>query len=162
MNNIHHIFLGTPWWVYCLLAYLIFTGVKAKGPATIPVKKLFVFPAIFIIWSICSLVSKVDTSNVLLILIWIAFVIVGHLIGLRITRTANVQVDRINDRITIPGSGWAMLLVLMGIFSIKYYFGYSYATNPTAKVYLLPIDLGFSGLVTGIFLGRAWGYFRKC
>ncbi|MBF0313343.1 MAG: hypothetical protein HQK52_08000 [Oligoflexia bacterium] len=97
-----------------------------------------------------------------LILIWVGFGIVSHLLGLRFTRDANVQVDRMNGRITIPSSGWVMLVVLMGIFVVKYYFGYSYATDPAAaKVYLLPMDLGFSGLITGVFFGRAWGYYKK-
>lgn len=161
MKNIYFMLSGTPWWVYALFAFLIYTGIKARIPSTMPVKKLFIFPAIFIIWSICSLFSKVVDSHIQKILIWVALGVVGYFIGLRIIKSANVQVDRINSRITIPGSGWMMLVVLMGIFFVKYYFGYSYSTNPAAKIYLLPIDLGFSGLVTGVFWGRAYGYFKK-
>ncbi|MBF0363264.1 MAG: hypothetical protein HQK49_19735 [Oligoflexia bacterium] len=161
MKNIYYALLGTPWWVYLLFAFLFYTGLKARKSSTIPIKKLFMFPAIFIIWSLLSLISKVANSNIYLILIWITLGFIGYLIGLKITQTTNVQVDRINSVITIPGSGWIMLLALMSIFFIKYLFGYTYSTNPSAIAYCLPLDLGFSGAITGIFLGRAHGYFKK-
>ena len=54
--------IHTPWWVYLLLAYLIFIGIKARKPSTVSIYKLAILPVVFLSLSIEMLVTHFDIN----------------------------------------------------------------------------------------------------
>ena len=48
----------TPVWVYVLLVFLLFRGIKARIPATVTLEKLALIPALFLFWDIYDLVCE--------------------------------------------------------------------------------------------------------
>ena len=41
-----HTIIGTPWWVWIILVYLLFVGIKALKPRIVYLPKLFIIPAV--------------------------------------------------------------------------------------------------------------------
>lgn len=52
----------TPVWVYVLLVFLLFRGIKARVPATVTLEKLALIPALFLFWDIYDLVTYRNQS----------------------------------------------------------------------------------------------------
>jgi hypothetical protein len=57
MQFAYQILIHTPVWVWPLLAYLVWMGIKAMRPRTTAVQRSLIVPAIFIIWGLSGLVS---------------------------------------------------------------------------------------------------------
>ncbi len=165
MAFIFEILKETPWWIYGLFCYLVTLGLKATKRRTIPLKQLFLLPSIFTLWSLYSLATKFQT-NIYLSTIWALSILAGYYLGWGLTRPQKLQADKKRRLIVLPGS-WAPLISFLLIFSGKYFFGFTYATNPDAShslAYLGP-DIGLSGILTGIFLGKLlciWHKYKFC
>lgn len=150
--------IHTPWWVYVLLGYLIAVGIKASKKRIIPFWKIFVLPTIFLSISIQNL-TTIENIEYLSIGSWIVAMLVGSLFGWWQVKRLNIKIDKKCLLIQIPGS-WDTLLVILIIFIAKYYFGYEKATNPVlvAQLKFKISMLVLSGVCTGLFLGKLFGY----
>ena len=151
---------GTPWWVYALFSYAILTGIKAMKPRVIPFKKIFILPSLFLAWGLYSFSTKITAT--LDIAIWLPFLVLGVLTGWKLTSFSKIQSDKENALIKLPGSAQTLVLILL-VFSTKYFYGYSYATDPGLKGNFIFVasDLISSGSITGIFLGRVLNIWQK-
>jgi hypothetical protein len=158
MGAIWQAAIHTPWWVYVLLGYLIAVGIKASKERVIPFWKIFVLPTIFLSISIQNL-TTIENIEYLSIGSWIVAMLVGSLFGWWQVKRLDIKIDKKCLLIQIPGS-WDTLLVILIIFIAKYYFGYEKATNPVlvAQLKFKISMLVLSGVCTGLFLGRLFGY----
>lgn len=158
MGVIWQTVIHTPWWVYLLLVYLIIVGLKASKSRIIPFWKIFVLPTIFLSISIQNL-TTIENIEYLSISSWIVAMLVGSLFGWWQVKRLDIKIDKKGSLIQIPGS-WDTLLVIIIIFIAKYYFGYEKATNPVlvAQLNFKVSMLVLSGVCTGLFLGRLFGY----
>lgn len=154
--NIFDIFLGTPYWVWGIFAYLVYVGIKATKPHAVPVLRMGIIPTIFILWSLYSAFYKCNACPHYVGL-WFLALLMGIYIGYRIALQYKINRDA-NNCIHVPGSFLPLLLSML-FFTLKYMLGVSYALYPILKanMLLLSVDLTVSGLISGIFLGR-FGY----
>lgn len=161
LNIAWQFIINTPWWVYLLLAYLIFIGIKASNTRIVSIKKLLIAPVIFTVLSLETLLTAFKITP-LSVGTWIAAIIIGIGLGwLQIIRHKLI-VDKPHLLIKVPGS-WLTLILVLIIFVSKYYFGYQIAVDPQLETQTgFEISmLGVSGVCTGLFIGRVIAYFYR-
>lgn len=152
--------IHTPVWVWLLLAYLIFRGVKARRPAQTSLLKLAVIPAVFTVWGLTDLARlyglKPETAG-----LWLTGIAVGALIGWRLLFHADIRADQAAGVINRPADH-TLLPLLLVTFAVKYAFGVIAATSPDLLQHMgfRMADLLLSGLFTGIFIGKFARYTR--
>ncbi len=151
---------GTPWWVYALFIYLVVVGIKTLKPQIVSLKKIFILPLIFIVWSLLALGGKLSLG--LDLSFWIPSFILGIFVGWGLTRSLRIKADKKKALIKVPGGPLTLVLILV-VFGVKYYFGYTYATDPEARMNFNTVaaDLTSSGIITGMFFGRLFCYLSK-
>jgi hypothetical protein len=54
----------TPAWVFLILGYLIWMGVGGLGTRTLPVARVWLTPALFIVWGLSSVFGGHDVGAV--------------------------------------------------------------------------------------------------
>ncbi len=151
----------TPVWVYVLLAYLIFIGIKATKPGSAPLAKLAIIPVLFTVWGLAELIRlyKIDVPTIGL---WLAALGVGVAIGVALTIGRAITFDRATGKLEFPGDYTLLPLVLL-TFAVKYAFGALAATAPEKLNEPLFHALGIAayGLFAGIFVGKFLIYLRR-
>src|SRR5215471_6812872 len=118
----------SPWWVYVLFAVLIWFGLRALRPRTLPIWRLMIVPAVFIGWGIASMLTQSRTS-VFLIAVWLVTATVGAILAWIGARRLEVRIDRAHRSVTLPGSV-RPLVVNMLIFAAKYAIGVAMVLSP--------------------------------
>lgn len=152
--------IQTPVWVWVLLAYLIFRGVKARRPARTSLLKLAIIPAIFTAWGLADLARlyglKPETVG-----LWLTSIVLGAVIGWRLLAHADIRADRAAGIINRPADH-TLLPLLLVTFAVKYTFGVIAATSPDLLLHtgFRVADLLLSGAFTGIFIGKFARYAR--
>tara|TARA_R110000868_G_scaffold153723_2_gene379397 strand:+ start:278 stop:808 length:531 start_codon:yes stop_codon:yes gene_type:complete len=156
MNTILSSLSDTPTWVYILFIYLMWVGIKASKTRVISLKKLFMIPALFTYMSVHTLVTSFDI-RFFEITTWACAILLGVIIGCLDVRRklSNIKVDKQKHLIQLPGS-WATLVLILIIFSSKYYFSYELAIDPSLRnqTWFEFGMLAISGSCTGLFVGR--------
>lgn len=150
---------GTPWWVYAIFVYLISRGIDALKTRTTPLYQLFILPLVLFAWSVFSLISNGGCQSLLL---WSTGIILAYGVGWLLQSRKSIGIDKNNAMITLPGSSLVLILVLV-IFSVKYFFGYVQATDafPEYTCLLSNLNAFISSAITGIFMGRVAGICQK-
>ncbi|MGP0093275.1 MAG: DUF6622 family protein [Xanthobacteraceae bacterium] len=151
MPGILTIVQHTPWWVFALLALLIWLGSQALKPRTLRVWRLLITPVIFIGWGIASLALR-SLSAPVLIVDWLVAAAVGAAIAWTTSRLDTVRIDRVQRLVTLPGSAWPLIRNLL-IFSAKYAITATVTIAPASKADLAVWDIAISGASAGYFLG---------
>ena len=165
MNIIFEIIKGaikcTPLWVWPLFAFLLYRGIKALKTRVVPLKKIFILPAVFISLGLYRLMSSSGTIP-LQNLWWLFAFTAGILLGFLLFKRSKIQADKKKYLIKLPGTTSTLIMVL-AIFSIKYCFGCISALNPTLakNIMFLHLKLVTSGIISGLTLGRSLLYFTK-
>lgn len=153
--EIIEIFKGTPLWVFLLFAYLIKKGIEAFKTRVVTLKKIFLLPAIFMVWSISSLnLSQIAT--------WSAVFAAGILLGCLLNRNIKLKADKKQGLLSLPGEFTTLILLIL-VFAVKYFFGCLFAINPALREDALFkfCSFGSSGLITGLFMGKALSLLLK-
>src|SRR5690348_15072244 len=115
-QTLHH----TPWWIYLLLAYVIYIGIQASKARIIALKKLFIIPAIFAFMSIHTLITSF-AMNALVIATWCIVILIGIVLGWIQVSRFQIKVDKQKKLIQVPGT-WSTLIIIIIIFITRYYF----------------------------------------
>lgn len=157
MKDIAEAVIRTPWWVFPLLGYLLVAGLKSRRTRIVSIHRLFVIPVIFLAMSLNTLISAKPNDQV--IVCWLAAITAGGAIGFFQVYRADIRVDGELQRIQVPGS-WSNLVIMLLIFSSRYYFGYDLAVNPQHQELLdyQIIKFASSGVLTGFLQGKLLGY----
>jgi hypothetical protein len=151
----------TPWWVYLLLAYVIFIGIKASKSRTVSLRKLFILPIIFLALSLEMLITHFDLNG-LSVCTWIGSVLLGSAIGALLVVRQPITVDH-NKKTLHLGGSWSTMILIFMIFAGKYYCGYALHADPGAAIntHTEIIVLAISGACSGAFLGRMLSYISR-
>ena len=147
---------NTPAWVWSLFAGLVAVGVSQLRDRTAGVGRVWLLPVGMTLFSVGSTLSALGGSPRLAVAV-VAWVLAGALtFGLVAPGAATAQYDPVLRSYRLPGSAVPLLLIL-GIFLVKYVVGVELAMAPR-----LLQDAGFVLLVailygafTGVFIGRA-------
>ncbi len=159
MENILEIISGAPWWVYVLLIYLISIGVRSTKTQTVSIQRVVLLPAFFVGWGLFNLYGKLTLGLVSLVPVWLVCLVLGSLLGLKEVHSWEIVKDPKKGEIRIPGNYSNLFLILI-IFTLKFIWGYFYATRTSISYWIYFTDTCSSALVTGLFVGRA-GFFVK-
>ena len=153
--------IHTPWWVYLLLVYLIFIGIKARETGVVSIYKLAILPIIFLMMSIESMTSHFKIES-LSIATWLISILIGAIIGILLVYKSKIRVDREKKLLELPGS-WTTLILILAIFMAKYYCGYALSKDPGAVINTSTeiLVLALSGICTGTFAGRMLIYLYR-
>jgi hypothetical protein len=142
----------TPIWVFAVLAYLIWMGVQGLGPRTQPLARVFVTPAIFIVWGVLGAAGR-HLPPGLNAAAWIGGAVLGAIPG-ALTSPRRIELNRARNLVHFEGSPFPLVRNLT-IFCLRYGLavaaGISHGDNPGLAV----VATAVSGLSAGYFLG--WG-----
>jgi hypothetical protein len=141
---------NVPWWVFPLLALLVWRGWQASKSRTMPLGAIFIGPAIFIGWGVVNLVTRALVVPSLAA-VWFATAALGALLAFTTVRPA-VQADRTKGLVRLPGSWWPLARYL-AIFCAKFVLAAWSAIAPAMRPELAYWDVGVSGLSAGYFIG---------
>ncbi|RDZ26605.1 DUF6622 family protein [Lysobacter silvisoli] len=149
MNPIQ-ILQGTPAWVFALFAVLAWLGARRLKPQTLPLARVWLVPAIFVIWGLAGLfghrAAPWDT-----LAFWPLGAVLGAALGASLA--VPLQVDRQHGLVRQPGSV-VPLLRNLGFFGAHYVLQVAMAVRPDWRDRLLGWDLAVSGFSLGYF--AAW------
>jgi len=154
------LFAKAPLYIWPLLAYLIFSGLKASKTGKVPMKLFLIIPSIFLSWSTYTILTRYGLEPITLCC-WLAAILIGACIGLAIAYRLQVKFDTIAKTVEVPGS-WMTLACSMTIFCSKFSIGMMAALQPAwigTPVMLIPELI--AAVATGVFLGRSIGFFRR-
>jgi hypothetical protein len=148
----------TPTWVWFLLAGLLWLGISMLKGNTIGVRRAAIMPVAMTGLSLWGMISAFSHSAIYgyVLLAWVvAAVILATAVGM-MRAPKGTRYNPQDRSFTVPGS-WVPLVLIMGIFLVKYVVGVEVAMNPA-----LPHDAAYSltysviyGVFSGIFTGRS-------
>ena len=155
------IIAGTPLWVWALLAFLLFIGIRGLKSTTASFARLAILPIVFLVWGLSGFATNYGFRP-FGIAVWIAALVVGAGFGWLLARSIEIRADRERGLIRLPGNALNLVLILI-IFATKYTLGVLAGLRPsiTGELLYMATDVGVSGLLTGMFAGRLLGLWRK-
>ena len=145
---------GTPFWVYILLALLIYKGSMAIKGKMMNLKKLFIMPVVFVF-----LMGQKMSANPTA---YLCFLVVGCFVGWLIYKNVRIKADKIKKLIFVPGSYIPLIIIIIAFFK-GYYIGYETAVHPElVKTFWFAFRVAaVSGIFSGLFIGRTAIYLYK-
>ncbi|MCS6117500.1 hypothetical protein G3444_00980 [Shewanella baltica] len=151
-NAIGTIVSHTPMWVFALLAGLIYLGLLQTKDRQLSLGRVLLMPAVMSMWSVISLNSILHSPLALMILGVSLLLAVGLAWSLLPKTLVRYQAGLYH----IKGR-WLPLLLILGIFIIKYAVAYTLATqaNILENYFFITITSATYGLLSGIFILRA-------
>ena len=148
---IYKILSGAPYWVWPLLAALVFAGVKALKRRNAPSFLIYLQPALGFLT--ISAISRLPSAPYIWA-IFIAFYAIGVWFGHRYQRS--ILLEKTGRRITLRGEPTTLFL-MMALFWMNFATGMIKSISPT--LYASPTFHALFAIITsfaaGIFLGRA-------
>lgn len=157
MRFAYQILIHTPLWVWPLLAYLIWQGIKAMRPRKVTVQRSLIMPAIFIVWGLSGLISR-STDNLWPLVAWLAAALVLGPAGFLASKP--FELDHTSGEITRPGSVMPLIRNL-SIFALQYAVQVIMAIDPDARTTAAVAGRAVGGAMTGYFIGRTVALLRQ-
>ena len=151
--SIVKIIYSTPSWVWIVLGYLIFIGIRATKPRLVYIPKLFIIPVV-----LSGLKYKIFMDGTLFV--WMGYFIclfLSSFLSFKYSSTQKIKIIKGSMYLKLPGTYWT-LVVLMSFFTMKYIFGYISAIQTALYQELQVFEVSMSGLFSGYFLGKAINY----
>lgn len=150
----------TPLWVWALLAFLWYRGLRALRGGTVTLPRLAILPALFALWGLHGVLTIFGGSASSL-LVWLFSMALGAGMGLARARRTLIAADHEKGLIRLPGSA-ATLLLMLATFIAKYAAAALLVANPAVRgsFWFLLLDAGVSGFVAGMFAGRLLGLWQ--
>jgi len=150
MEFVAAIVTHTPWWVFALLAYLVWMGVKGLQPRTLPLARVFMTPAVFIVWGVVGAAGR-HLPPGLNAAAWIGAAVVGAIPG-ALTGPRRIEVNRSLNLVHVEGSPFPLVRNVT-IFALRYGLGVATAMSHGDDPGLAVVATAVSGLSAGYFLG---------
>jgi membrane protein CcdC involved in cytochrome C biogenesis len=123
LHKISGILSGTPTWVFFIFAYLVFIGTKATKDRIVHVGKMFLMPGIFfaLFWIKLIITWRLDIYALFFIALIVSLLISHFFI--------KYEQLKVHGKYVFVNGSYETLIIVMIIFTIKYYFGYMKAVN---------------------------------
>jgi hypothetical protein len=149
MTFAYQILIHTPPWVWILLAYLVWQGIKAMQPRTVPIWRALIVPVVFIVWGI-SRIGLGHQNDAWPLVAWIAAALALLPLGLLTPRP--FEVDHTSGLMIRPGSASALIRNLI-VFSAQYVVGVISAIDVSDRALAIIAGRAISGATAGYFIG---------
>lgn len=154
---ITNILTRTPVWVFPLIAAVIWLGSLGLRERSVPLRWLFILPAVLLVMSIGNSIGTAANS-LAAVAGWVIAATAGGSVGWSTSRQPR-SIDLVAGRIVVPGSV-IPLLVCIAVVTWRYVFGYLYGRYPELRAdgdYALALIVG-SALLGAIMAGRMCRY----
>jgi hypothetical protein len=150
MNAIFMVIINTPFWVYIVLAVVIYSAVKSSKVRTVFLKRIIFIPAFFFVLSVKSIMdfSLFNHSSAEF---WLLGFAAGTVGGLFHVLMMTIRINRELKVITLPGSVIGVL-VMLSIFGCKFTSGFIKVRHQDLMA------LNSSVLTISVMLGLCAGY----
>ena len=152
---VNNILQHTPVWVWILLGALIALGLWQTRDREMSLMRITVLPLVMVTLSLIGVLSAFGLSLAALSA-WAAGIAAARVAARHLINLRGAAWSPGTRCLRVPGS-WLPLALILGLFSVKYFAGYSLAVNP-----VLAATAGFAGLcglayggVSGLFMARA-------
>ena len=151
MTQVFSILSGAPLWVWPLLVFLIYFGLKATRTRTVAAWPLYVLPLLGLLS--LNAVNGLSPNTVIWVVFGLAY-IVGGSAGFQFQR--GIVSQKAYATVTLAGE-WVTLLVLMIVFWMNFLGGVMRVIAPDifASAGFHQVFAAVAGLAAGSFLGRA-------
>ncbi len=120
--------IRTPVWVWALLAFLLFIGIRGLRPTVASFGRLLILPAVFLVWGLSGFATSYGFRPIG-IAVWLAALVVGAGIGWLVARSIEIHADKERGFIRLPGTTVNLVLILI-IFATKYTLGVQAGMRP--------------------------------
>ncbi|WP_246432490.1 MULTISPECIES: DUF6622 family protein [Xenorhabdus] len=145
---------NTPVWVWVLLVFLVFRGIKALDDREMHPSRLFLLPILFFIWAVYSVLHE-TVFQVSALLALIVGILAGIAIGWKLWNSQpRLRQKPESDLIIRQGTPLTLILILI-IFCVKFILSAMIAIHPLL-MHSLSFNLLF-GFVGGLSDGIFWG-----
>ena len=148
------IIFNTPLWIWALLVFLIYRGIRAAGDREIRFGRVFIIPLVMLALSLHCIASTFD-AGLAVMLTWLASAIVAGWLAWHFFDQGTIVAHPDRNTIFQPGS-WMPMALMMGIFFTKYTVAVTLVLNPHYAQHA-----GFAtgictlyGVFNGIFIGN--------
>jgi len=152
INIISRIVSGTPFYVWVIFIFLLKRGIKASKDGELSFSKMFIMPAVFIIWGLEKLLLGFSYLGTCMIFYTI-FMCLGILISYSLY--SRYRAIYIKDSSICRTGSYLPMTIMMTNFFVKYLLNVAISVNP-----LLCNTLSFnilyallSGFSVGLFIG---------
>lgn len=151
---LQQIIANTPAWVWALLAFLIYRGMRASVGREIALRKIFIIPVVMLILSLQGIVTTFG-MDAAAAASWLLCMIAGAGLTWRLFRSDSIVAYPERNTIFEQGS-WTPLMLMMGIFFTKYAVAVMLAFDPGHRQQALFAGAvcALYGLFNGVFIGR--------
>lgn len=146
---------GTPVWVWGLLTLLVIVGVSQSMPRRLSARRAMVMPGVMLALSLSGVATTFGVRP-LALAAWLAGIALAIVLGIDAVAPRGARWEREAARFELPGS-WLPMVLILGIFCIKYGVGVSLAMAP-ALASNLPFEVSVAfayGAFSGLFAARA-------
>ena len=147
----------TPRWVFVLLAYLVWQGIKAMQSRTMPIWRALIVPAVFIVWGV-SRIGLGHQDSVWPLIAWIAAALALMPVGLLSPRS--FEVDHTSGEIIRPGSVFPLIRNMI-VFALQYTVAVIAAIDPDGRTAAAVTGRAISGATAGYFVGWTIALLRQ-
>ncbi len=150
----------TPMWVWGLLALLIWLGLTQWRDREVTTARIVATPLAFGVLGVSMLWPALRVMPISAAL-WLVCVALAFNVAARWLVPKGAGWNGSTQRLFVRGSGWPMLLIL-ATFLVKYAIGVFQVIQPaTASSPSFLVGLAvLSGVLSGLWLGRAWATLR--
>lgn len=154
MQTITMFLIGTPWYIYVILVYLLIVGFKAIHGRSVSVIKLALLPILFMYMSIHELLHGHNSNGLAQLAIWsVSFVLGAFILGWLPYQKLGVKAADKPYCVYVPGN-WFTLILISITFVIKYTIAVLIAIQYEFSMMGWYSLLCLSGFLTGSFAGR--------
>ncbi|TWI05451.1 hypothetical protein IQ17_02951 [Bradyrhizobium daqingense] len=145
----YQVLFQTPLWVWLLLAFLAWQGIKAMQPRRSPIWRALIVPVVFIIWGI-SRSNGGPQDSAWPLVAWISAALALSPVGL--LTPWSFEVDPVTGELMRPGSVLSLIRNLV-VFSLQYMVGVISAIDAGDRALAMLIGRAISGATAGYFIG---------
>jgi hypothetical protein len=147
------IIIHTPLWVWALLAFLIYRGIRSAADREIKFGRVFIIPLVMLGLSLHGIASTFGTGAEAM-LVWLLFAIAAGLLAWHFSGYRTIMADPARGVIVQPGS-WTPLMLIMGIFFTKYVVAVTLVLHPQYRQHAVFVTAicALYGVFNGIFIG---------
>ncbi len=156
MTFLFEVVRHTPPWVFLLLAYIVWMGVRGLGERTLPLVRVAIVPVVFILMGVSGALARRQPWAVA-VPAWTIGALVGAVPG-ALTSPRHIVYDRLARRVRFRGSPFPLIRNLV-VFSSQYVLAVVAARGGAAGVAVWAIAV--SGVSAGYFIGWSGAFLMR-
>ena len=149
MIFVYQVLIHTPLWVWILLAYLVWQGIKSMQPRKAPIWRALIVPVVFIAWGVSRIGFGHQDSQWPLVA-WIGAALA--LLPLGVLTPRPFDVDHKTGEIIRPGSAFGLIRNLV-VFFLQYTVSVISAIDAGDRAMAIIVGRAISGATAGYFFG---------